>query len=74
MGRGRSFRTLATVTLNRQGYFDRNFRLSNAAGRSFRLVYATEASNLAKPFKRPRAGTLYPRTPPKHTTRKKKKH
>jgi hypothetical protein len=74
VGRGKSFRTLATVTLNRQGYFDRNFHLSKAAGRSFRLVYASETSNVAKPFRRPRAGALYPRTPPKHTTRKKKKH
>jgi hypothetical protein len=71
VGRGsRNFRTLATVTLNRMGYFDRNFRLSGAAGRSFRLVYAREKSNIAKPFKRPRAGTLYPRFP----SRSKKKH
>jgi hypothetical protein len=71
VGRGsRNFRTLATVTLNRMGYFDRNFRLSGAAGRSFRLVYAREKSNIAKPFKRPRAGTLYPRFP----LRSKKKH
>ena len=70
VGRGRSFRALATVALSRMGYFDRNFRLSNAAGRSFRLVYGTEASDVAKPFKRRRAGTLYPRFP----SRSKKKH
>lgn len=69
---GKSFRPLATVTLNRMGYFDRTFRLSSVAKRSFRLVYGNETSNTAKPFKRPRAGTLYPRTPPRQTTRKKK--
>ena len=67
-----TFRPLATVTLNRMGYFDRTFRLSSAAKRSFRLVYGSETSNTAKPFKRPRAGTLYPRTPPRHIARKKK--
>jgi hypothetical protein len=69
---GKAFRPLATVTLNRMGYFDRTFRLSSAAKRSFRLVYGSETSNTAKPFKRPRAGTLYPRTPPRHIARKKK--
>jgi hypothetical protein len=69
-GKSKKYRTLATVTLNRMGYFDRNFHLSAAASRRFRLQYALETSNVAKPFKRPRAGTLYPRTPP----RKKKKH
>jgi hypothetical protein len=70
VGRGnKGFRTLATVPLNQRGYFDRNFHLSNVAGRSFRLVYGTETSNIAKPFKRPRAGTLYPRFPSR-----KKKH
>lgn len=73
MGRGgKGFRTLATVTLNQRGYFDRNFRVSGAAGRSFRLVYGSERSNVAKPFKRPRAGTLYLRFPSRHTSRKKK--
>jgi len=69
-GRSKHFRTLATVTLNRMGYFDRDFRVSGAAGRRFRLVYALETSNVAKPFKRARAGTLYPRKPPHG----KKKH
>jgi hypothetical protein len=68
---GRSFHPLATVALNRMGYFDRNFRLSNAAKRSFRFSFGTERSNVATPFQRPRAGTLYPRTPPRSTTRKK---
>jgi hypothetical protein len=74
VGNGRSFRPLATVALNSMGYFDRTFNVSNAAGRSFRFTYALETSDVAKPFKRPRAGTLYPRTAPKHITRKKKKH
>jgi hypothetical protein len=72
VGRGKSFHKLATVTLNSQGYFDRTFHVSGAAGRSFRFTYALETSNVAKPFKRPRAGALYPRTPPKKTARKKK--
>jgi hypothetical protein len=71
---GKTFHPLATLTLNRMGYFDRTFRLSRAAKRSFKLVYGTETSNIAKPFKRPRAGALYPRTPPRHVTHKKKKH
>jgi hypothetical protein len=58
---GRSYRTLATVTLNRMGYFDRTFRVSRAASRKFRLVSGTETSNVARAFRRPRAGTLYPR-------------
>ena len=70
VGRGsRGFRQLATVTLNERGYFDRDFHLSNAAGRSFRLVYGSQKSDIARPFKRPRAGTLYPRFPAR-----KKKH
>jgi len=68
---GGRYSTLATVTLNGQGYFDRNFRVSRAASRKFRLVYGFETSNVAKAFKRPRAGALYPRTPPKP---KRKKH
>ncbi len=71
---GKTFRPLATVTLNRQGYFDRTFRLSRAASRKFRLVFGTETSNVAKPFKRPRAGTLYPRKPPRHKKPHHKKH
>jgi hypothetical protein len=70
---GKTFRALATVTLNSQGYFDRNFTVSNAAKRSFRLVFGSETSNVAKPFKRPRAGALYPRTPPKPKAKKKKR-
>jgi hypothetical protein len=69
---GRTFRPLATVALNSKGYFDRNFRISGAAGRRFRLVFGTETSNVAKPFKRPRAGALYPRIPPRHKARPKK--
>ncbi len=69
VGRGKSFHKLATVSLNRMGYFDRTFHVSSAAKRSFRFTYALETSNVAKPFARPRAGTLYPRKPPK-----KKKH
>jgi hypothetical protein len=68
---GSRYSTLATVTLNPRGYFDRNFRVSRAASRKFRLVFGSETSNVAKAFKRPRAGTLYPRTPPKP---KRKKH
>jgi hypothetical protein len=73
VGTGKKYRSLATVTLNGQGYFDRNFTVSNAAKRTFRLQYGTETSNVAKPFKRPRAGTLYPRKPPTHKTKKKKR-
>jgi hypothetical protein len=62
---GGAFRPLSTVPLNRMGYFDRTFRLSRAAKRKFRLVYGSEQSNVAKPFQRPRAGRLYPRTPPR---------
>jgi hypothetical protein len=58
---GRTFRTFATVTLNRMGYFDRTFRVSRAASRKFRLTAGTETSNVARAFRRPRAGTLYPR-------------
>jgi hypothetical protein len=58
---GKSFRTLGTVTLNRMGYFDRTFTVSRAASRRFRLVAGTETSNVARAFKRARAGTLYPR-------------
>jgi hypothetical protein len=70
-GKSNAYRKLATVTLNSRGYFDRNFRVSSAAKRKFRLVFFTETSNVAKPFKRPRAGTLYPRKPPRQ---KHKKH
>jgi hypothetical protein len=70
-GKSNSYRKLATVTLNSRGYFDRNFRVSSAAKRKFRFVFFTETSNVAKPFKRPRAGTLYPRKPPRQ---KHKKH
>jgi hypothetical protein len=66
LGKSRKFRTFATVKLNSRGYFDRNFRVGRAANRSFRLLYQTERSNLARPFKRPRAGTLYPRRAPRH--------
>ncbi|HEY2600889.1 MAG TPA: hypothetical protein VGI67_04975, partial [Thermoleophilaceae bacterium] len=66
LGRSKRFRKLATVTLNSQGYFDRTFHLSRAAQRSFHLTYLTQTSNTARPFKRPRAGTLYPRTAPRH--------
>jgi hypothetical protein len=71
---GKTFRPLAIVALNRMGYFDRTFRLSRAAKRRFRLVFGTETSDVAKPFKRPRAGTLYPRKPPRHKRRHHKKH
>jgi hypothetical protein len=71
---GKTFRPLATVTLNSKGYFDRTFRLSSAASRKFRLVFGSETSNVAKPFKRPRAGALYPRTPPRKKAPSRKKH
>jgi hypothetical protein len=73
-GKSKTFRTLATVSLNQMGYFDRNFHLSGAASRRFRLQYLLETSNVATPFKRPRAGTLYPRKPPSKKTHRKKKH
>jgi hypothetical protein len=62
---GKSFRPLSTVPLSRMGYFDRTFHLSRAAKRKFRFVFGSERSNVATPLKRPRAGTLYPRTPPR---------
>lgn len=71
VGRGKSFHKLATVPLNRMGYFDRTFHVSGAARRSFRFTYGLETSNVAKPFKRPRAGTLYPRTRRKQHHKKK---
>jgi hypothetical protein len=58
---GKSFHKLSTVTLNKMGYFDRTFNVSRAASRKFRLVAGTETSNLARAFRRPRAGALYPR-------------
>jgi hypothetical protein len=70
-GKSSKYRKLATVTLNPRGYFDRDFRVSNAAGRKFRLEVLTETSNVAKPFKRTRAGTLYPRKPPRHKSKKR---
>ena len=73
MAAGKKFRPLATVTLNSKGYFDRTFRLSGAASRKFRLVFGSETSNVAKPFKRPRAGALYPRTPPRKKAPSRKK-
>ena len=42
-----------------------SFHLSRAAKRKFRFVFGSERSNVATPLKRPRAGTLYPRTPPR---------
>jgi hypothetical protein len=64
---GKRFRALpgGTVKLNSMGYFDRTFRVSNAAKRRFRLVAGLQTSNIARAFKRPRAGVLYPRTPPR---------
>jgi len=69
---GRSFRPLATVGLNRMGYFDRTFRLSKAAKRRFRFKFGRETSTVQKPLNRPRAGTLYPRTarPVRHKRRR----
>jgi hypothetical protein len=59
---GGSFRPFATVALNRLGYFDRTFRLSKAAKRKFRFQDGAETSDVQRPFKRPRAGALYPLT------------
>jgi hypothetical protein len=58
---GGSFRPLARVPLNRMGYFDRTFHLSNAARRRFRFKFGRRISTVQKPLSRPRAGTLYPR-------------
>ena len=60
---GGAFKPLpgGTVTLSPQGYFDKVFRLSNAAKRRFRFVSGFETSNVIKPLARPRAGALYPR-------------
>ena len=60
---GGSYRTLATVDLNRMGYFDRSFTVSSASKRKFRFVFGKETSDVARPLKRPRAGTLYPLFP-----------
>ena len=60
---GRSFRSLpgGVIKLSAQGYFDKVFRVSNAAKRRFRFIYGLETSDLQAPFARPRAGALYPR-------------
>ncbi len=52
-----------TVVLNPGGYFDRVFRLSNAAKRRFRFVSGLETSDVIRPLSRPRAGALYPLKP-----------
>ena len=50
-----------TVVLNSSGYFDKVFRVSNAAKRRFRFVSGLQVSNALRPLQRPAAGTLYPR-------------
>jgi hypothetical protein len=60
--RGSKFVTLhgGTVALNAGGYFDKLFRLSNAAKRRFRFVSGFATSDVIRPLSRPAAGALYP--------------
>ncbi len=50
-----------TIVLDPAGYFDKVFRVSNAAKRRFRFVSGLQTSDVLRPLARRSAGALYPR-------------